>query len=401
MNEIKILLDNFQSISSGELTFKTGLNFIIGQSNSGKTATFRALKALLLNPAGSQRFIKRGHSSSTVTMYYNGNEITWKRGQKDSNYTINGESYLKTGKSNVFKILEGETGFVEGDDSAIMNIEEELQLPFPFGYSKSDLFKLYENVFCVSDSAAILKSAKNNEDEIKTEISFIDNELVKNKRKLEELNTFKNEIDLNKLRNDLTFLESNKSKIENLQDGIELIRKLIVLSEINFPQFDLSENKILSYQEKVKINELIDRLKEGHSLSKSMKIIEFTDHTAGLQDLYKTLTEVNKLKLMKTFVLPSVTFKDLSGEYDELISLKKTVTIMKKLDDIQIQALTFEDKLKRYNELVKYLKEIKEIADTGRAKNAMLKEVKAKLQGISEKLKEFKVCPLCHQPINN
>ena len=59
-NELKLSLENFQSISEGELIFHTGTNVIIGQSNSGKTATFRALKACLSNPIGSQRFIKKG-----------------------------------------------------------------------------------------------------------------------------------------------------------------------------------------------------------------------------------------------------------------------------------------------------------------------------------------------------
>ena len=59
MNELKLSLHNFQSIAEGELTFQTGLNFIIGQSISGKSATFRALKECLLNRAGSQRFIKK------------------------------------------------------------------------------------------------------------------------------------------------------------------------------------------------------------------------------------------------------------------------------------------------------------------------------------------------------
>ena len=46
-NELKLSFENFQSISQGELVFHTGTNVIIGQSNSGKTATFRGLKACL------------------------------------------------------------------------------------------------------------------------------------------------------------------------------------------------------------------------------------------------------------------------------------------------------------------------------------------------------------------
>lgn len=368
MNEIKILLDNFQSISSGELTFKTGLNFIIGQSNSGKTATFRALKALLLNPAGSQRFIKKGHSAAQVTMLYNGNEITWKRGQKDSSYIINGETYIKTGKSDVFKILDEDTGFVQGDDSAIMNIEEELQVPFPFGYSKSDLFKLYENVFCVSDSATILKSAKGNEDEVKSEISLLDNELTKNKKKLEELESFKKEINIDELKSMLSSLSKNKERIETLSDGLNLIKQLVALKTLKLPEQPILNNKVEEYNEKVKLLKTVQSLKELHSLGKSLKVEEFTSNL---------------------------------DKYKELFNLRRVVNHLRSINEIKVEVQSFENKLNQYKDLVSYLKEIREIQSAGKAKTAELQQAKAKVAEIENKLKEFKVCQLCHQPLNN
>ena len=119
-NELKLSLENFQSISKGELIFHTGTTVIIGQSNSGKSATFRALKACLMNPAGSQRFIKKGHSCAEVSLEYNGNIIIWKRTKSESSYEINGEKYVKTGKSNVFNILDN-TGFARDYNDNIMN----------------------------------------------------------------------------------------------------------------------------------------------------------------------------------------------------------------------------------------------------------------------------------------
>ena len=186
MNNLKLSLQNFQSISEGELVFQVGLNVIIGQSNSGKSATFRALKACLANPSGSQRFIKNGETKADVRLEYNGNVIEWQRSNKESSYVINGEKYHKTGNSSAFKILD-DTGFAQDDNEVIMNIEEELQLPFPFGVSKSDLFKLFENVFCVSDSAVILKGAKDNEDSVKSDLMSLEMERQKNSMKIKEL----------------------------------------------------------------------------------------------------------------------------------------------------------------------------------------------------------------------
>lgn len=400
MNELRLLLDNFQSISSGELVFKTGLNFIIGQSNSGKTATFRALKACLLNPAGSQRFIKKGHSSTTVTMYYNGNQIEWKRSQKDSSYVINGESYLKTGKSDTFKILDDNTGFVQGEDSTLMNMEEELQLPFPFGLSKSDLFKLYENVFCVSDSATILKSAKANEDEIKNNITLIDNELMKNKRKLEELESFKNEINLVEMNSLLDKLSRNKERVETLQDGLIILKKITALHQLKFPLVTYSSESLSKYNEKIMLLSTVAKINKISKLEEQLSYKEFLDKTVRLSNAYKIQSEVRILKEIRKMLLPTISVSDSLRKYSELKNLKNCIEQLKNLDKIKLQVVEFYDNIEKYRSLKKYLEDIKGITDAGRSKQLAKKQAELRVQQLTEQLKKFKVCPLCHQPIN-
>ena len=245
MNELKLSLQNFQSISEGELTFSTGLNFIIGQSNSGKSATFRALKACLLNPKGSQRFIKKGHNKSIVTLYYNGNEITWDRTNKESSYFINGQQYIKTGASDSFKILMDDTGFVKDEkEGALMNMEEELQLPFPFGVSKAELFKLFENVFCVSDSAVILKAAKEQEDNIKDNIEGLELDSLKIQSKLSNLQDFKEAVDLGKLYSYKELLVNKSERVETLKEGLPLIKRVV---RINQAHLEVEEKSFKTY----------------------------------------------------------------------------------------------------------------------------------------------------------
>ena len=259
-NELKLSLENFQSISKGELIFHTGTTVIIGQSNSGKSATFRALKACLMNPAGSQRFIKKGTKSSSVSLEYNGNQIIWKRTPKESSYIINGEEYLKTGKSNAFKIIE-DTGFAVDSNDTIMNIEEELQLPFPFGMSKADLFKLYEDVFCISDSAIILKSARASEDKVKADIVAYENELNKNQNKLKELLDFKSSVDIEELKSKRDKLSNKYSRILFLQEGLPIIKKAVLVQNFYIHEFSFKD-KYEAYKDKKNLKIEIIRLKK-------------------------------------------------------------------------------------------------------------------------------------------
>ena len=345
MNELKLSLHNFQSISEGELIFNTGLNFIIGQSNSGKSATFRALKACLLNPKGSQRFIKKGTKGASVTLIYNGNEITWDRSSKESSYLINGQEYIKTGTSDSFKILINDTGFVKDEkEGALMNIEEELQLPFPFGISKADLFKLFENVFCVSDSAVILKAAKEQEDNIKDNIDALELDEAKVQNKLRNIQEFKDEIDLEKLRNYKALLEGGSKRIEILKEGLPLIKKVI---QIDKAKLEVGEEDFIDwfspYLEALELKKVLIRIKDLHNLNKDLQEldIELVDLKEKYWDLVKFQNVVRTLTRVENILAPEQDFKNCLQHYEVLKSLNNTLQKLIELNKIKVREENF------------------------------------------------------------
>lgn len=351
MNELRLKLQNFQSISSGELLFSTGTNVIIGQSNSGKSATFRGLKACLINPAGSQRFIKKGTKEASVTLEYNGNQIEWKRTAKESSYEINGETYLKTGRSNSFKIID-DTGFVCDSNDVIMNIEEELQLPFPFGISKSELFKLYEDVFCVSDSSIILKSAKEKEDEVKRDIVFTENELEKNKVKLDSIKQFQKEVDISELENAKSKLILKRDRLNLLSDGLSTIKRAALVDKITIPEKEfpdlLKEHKSL-----LKVKKTSENLKKLHSLSKKLKDCREPEYI----DM---------------------------GLYKSLKKLKETAIKLKEIGSLELPEQTFNNKLFVYHELQDYVSELKRIKTKIKINLEKLRSIQATIKATEE-----------------
>ena len=373
MNELKLFLKNFQSISEGELVFMTGLNFIVGQSNSGKSATFRALKACLLNPKGSQRFVKKGNNKSIVTLLYNGNEVTWERTNKESSYYINGQQYIKTGSSDAFKILMNDTGFVKDErEGALMNIEEELQLPFPFGTSKTDLFKLFENIFCVSDSAVILKAAKEQEEAIKDNIEALELDKIKIESKLEHLKEFKESLDLDRLRDYKDYLEQTENKIGALKNGLPEIKKALRISEANLEVKERGFNNLLSlYFEACNLKKTIIRSKKLHRLNKSLQELKIEEN-------------------------------DLKGEYEDLLSLKITLHKLINLNKIKVEEKSFTSNLETLLELKSLQKFLKEtLPEQLKSLEEDQKREEERILGIEAKLKSFKVCPLCHRPLKN
>ena len=402
-NKLKLSLINFQSITNGELEFETGLNFIVGQSNSGKSATFRALKACLSNPSGSQRFIKKDSNIAEVILEYNDNVIDWKRTKSESSYNINGEEYVKTGKSDAFKIVE-DTGFARDHNDTIMNIEEELQLPFPYGVSKTDLFKLFENIFCVSDSAIILKSAKDHENEVKSDIGLLENEVSKVKNKLYELGKFKKEISLSKLKSARDKIVEKQNNLDKLNDGIEIIKTAVEVSNIKLPKSLKFSNKLDQYSELAKIKELMNQLSELHKTSQSLKGIKAPNSVdlreyKELTTIQKDLTILNKLLQIDT----KETFKpkqiDLN-KYSELNKIIRDVNIVKQLAQLEIPSYNIQNKLENYEQLITYKDELTKIMIAGKEAVEKKKGITKRLGEIQDKLKTYKVCPLCHKPLN-
>ena len=398
-NELKLSLENFQSISQGELIFHTGTNAIVGQSNSGKTATFRALKACLSNPTGSQRFIKEGTSKSVVTLEYNGNQIVWVRTPKESSYIINGEKFIKTGRSNAFKLLE-DTGFTTDSNDTIMNIEEELQLPFPFGISKTDLFKLYENVFCVSDSAIILKAANGKEEETKNNIVALENDLTKNRNKQAAIKSFKEEVDIDFLKGARNSLLEKSSRVKALSEGLDIIHKAVSTQEFRVKEKSFT-NRIPKLKESCALKKQISTLKELHDLCKDLKGLEIPQEIDLVE--YKVLVELGKLlkKLKKTsdFQVLEEKFTNKLENYENLKEISDVVHKLKKVKSLKVPEETFVNKLDEYIELKEYIASLKFIEYTIKDKEEQLHRVKKILEEKEGQLKGFRVCPLCHRPL--
>ena len=404
MNELKLSLHNFQSISEGELTFQTGLNFIIGQSNSGKSATFRALKACLLNPAGSQRFIKRDKNRATVTLEYNGNEISWDKTNTTNRYFINGEEYRNTGKSDAFKILNDETGFVKAEKGNIlMNMEEELQLPFPFGISEAELFKLFENVFCVSDSAVILKAAKEQDDNVKSNMEALDLESLKVQSKINNLQEFKEFVDLERLEDYKDYLKVKDERLNELKDGLDVIKLAVKLSKAKLEVGEKDFEDLFSpYLKALECKKALIQLKELVHLGKSLQELQYNG--SNLKEKYveaqATQKLVNELKSIEGIVLPEMSFSSKIEHYNELKELQNTLRSLKGISKIKLQELSFESKLERLKELQELSTYIKVTLPQQISKlEEEEKREKERVGSIEVKLKEFKVCPLCHHSL--
>lgn len=74
--------------------------------------------------------------------------------------------------------------------------------------------------------------------------------------------------------------------------------------------------------------------------------------------------------------------------------------MIKNIEDIKVPETTFEDKLLEYNSLKEYALHLKNLKEEIKRKKIKLEEVNKLVQEEEEALKGFKVCPLCHKPLD-
>lgn len=399
MESFNIDLKNFQSIAEADLEFTPGINLIVGQSNSGKTAILRAVNAVIDNPTRGKYYIKKGAKSSEVDINYEGNNIGWKRTPSESTYEINGELFKKTGRDNLFD-LNKNTGFVTDSSGNVMNIEGEWNLPFPFDRTPSELFKLFENVFCISDSAVILKSFKDEEASIVKDKLVQEDKLARLNKKHDALKELETEINIPKYSKKLKIFKKNTERYKEIIADIKKIENSERFSKVNVDEVTPPiEDNSNSYVEALKdykfLVKVIQRQKFFKSLPASVIVGDTIDKYVQAREDYSHLIHAKELKnidLSKECNVDGSTISKYVETYKDYEELKRLSNVSE--FDI-IKECNVDNTLEEYEVLLQDIKFISRCYDKCKELKGKYLAIENKVTEAQEKLSRYKVCPLC------
>src|SRR5687767_10377413 len=84
----QIRLSNFQSHADTTVDLHPGVNVIIGHSNVGKSAIFRALNWVLRNRPSGTGFIRHGQKEVEVTISSDEGCVLRQRGKSKNSYQV-------------------------------------------------------------------------------------------------------------------------------------------------------------------------------------------------------------------------------------------------------------------------------------------------------------------------
>lgn len=176
---IALAIKDFQILENVRFDFKPGLNVITGPSGSGKTAVLRALRCLVLNPKGSQRYIREGQSQAVVAIKFgDAPAVTWYRTKTSTSYKVGSEVFIKAGKTKADRLTPDFPLVIEESTNRVLSLTGEWDHLFPFDKSPSEMFTLFEDLFQVESAEVILDLMKADEVAKKDRVAELDRKIL-------------------------------------------------------------------------------------------------------------------------------------------------------------------------------------------------------------------------------
>ncbi len=448
----KIILENFQSHKYSQLEFKEGLNAIIGSTDSGKTAIFRALKWALYNEPQGDYFVREGEDYVSVKVFFdtgiivnryrrksrNGYELTY----PDGNVLVFEGFGVKVPKEVIEATKIRKVSFTSTEDRSL-NMAEQLEGPFLLsdtpGTKAAAIGKLVEADVVdyaltqtnqdLRNKRNVLKVSKENLDTLREDLKSYEylEDLEITIQKLEEIQRVKEKVEHNlqilesinlSYTNTLTNISRFESQVKGLAGIEEVERKYFEIFE-KFSRLEKfqSLNERLSKVQSNRIfqSNLIENLKGADKAGKILPSIDSHNRKlevlSNISDRLKVIikrieeneTTFSKLKNLELISKNESILRDKIGKYgifvkffNELTLLKSRISkgnhYIKQFDEIGKSDLIAEE-IDIQNEKLKILEskkvELKTLEDKIRNESIEIKKLESKLEKDTEEYFEY------------
>ena len=346
---MKIKFKNFQALKSEEIEFSPGLTLITGPTDNGKTAIFRGLLSFLTNSVDAPAYIngdaskeKGDEAELSVTLIEEGlPKIEFHRTKSKAWYMIDGKKFSKLARTTIFDIypdMHKKFVYDPNDSRKILNFQSEGDSAFPFDRSDAEMFKLFEKIFNISDTKAIMDTLKKEDEDVTMKLNMS----MQEKARLE-------------------------TELEILKESIGSVNRHLLLSYIDQYKHVSSTGERLRGL-LLKIASYANVLKESACLP---QMSQFDDN---LKDRVVSLAgKIDSCLKMQEYIgnCPQVEFSALEDVEPKVASMKNSIL---KLEEI-------ESKIQELNSCISVASSIKEQTE--------------------QELKKFSKCPLCGHDVES
>ena len=362
MKNIKsITLKNFQSWKNSTIKFTKGLNIIIGNSDSGKSAIFRAIDSIFTGKFYPD-YMRKQEKESSVKLEFDDN-TKFVRGKNKTKQTAeaNEIKFERIGKEmpqEYFDLL-GRTNIVVGDKEIPVCLRNQDDSYFFINNSDYEKSKIIGSVCGIDIVDKVVESVNKDIRENNSKIKFLNEQIEKNTNLKEEI---KNEYQIKKI--DLDILTKNFDKLNNDYQF------LVFLSNINCKVKSLKVEMESFLTKQKYLLEILNNFKSENLEENILLLDKLKKYWLNLNEIQY---EINSLGVRYNYI--DVFIKN-APNFDFLTNLVEIYDKSKKLSKTKEKII----KLNEQNDLLN-------------------KEIQLLNNELKFLMKDFKQCPLCGSEI--
>lgn len=356
-NIIKLNLKNFQSWKEATINFTKGLNIIIGNSDSGKSALFRAIDAIFTGKLYPDYLRKKEKEVRVELEFNDGSKFIREKNKTKQTAEANGVKFERIGKEipqDYFDIL-GKTDIIVSDKKIPVCLRNQDEAYFFINSSDYEKSKIIGSVCGIDLVDKIVEEINKDIRDNNSKIKFIKEQIENNESKLSE----------------------EKNKLEEISKNFDIQTdiKETVLKDVKVLEFILdSFNKLNTIKEE---SEAIKQCKD--------KLERFINNTADY-DFNKQISELKNIF-------------NLGNSYFECMTEISSLEVRSVYNEMFVKnAPNFEDTevlkvlLGLYNKNQNNSDLITNLISESQALTTDIGNLERKKQFL---MKDFKTCPLC------
>lgn len=210
-----VRISNYQSHADTELEFHPGVNVLVGSSDSGKSAIFRAMTWVMTNRPLGNAFCRWGTKKTQVDLTIDpDNTIGRTKSKSENNYLFQGRELLAG-----TEVPEDIQRTLKIDPQ--INIQQQISAPFLLSSSPGEVATFFNDIAGLSDIDLSIKNLKSWQAGHIRIIKRLDLDIEKQQAQVEEMKY------LDQAELDLESLERKQSELDQIQADHKQIKDLI------------------------------------------------------------------------------------------------------------------------------------------------------------------------------
>jgi len=329
----KLIIKNFQSWNKLEITFSENVNILVGLSDSGKSAIFRAMYWVVFNRPLGDAFRTWDTKETSVTLITNKHVIKRVKGDKQNYYELDGAVFKAFGQEPPDEIKDA-----FGIDRKL-NIQTQTDPIFMLSESPGQVAQYLNDI---ANLSKIDTTVKKGNSLLKRIISSLDSELKKEEKLQNQIDDFP---DFTQTKNLIAKIYACDHTSRQNEKEIYLIDRLLNrLKESKNKLNNKNELKKLKelIKQKERINEYQENLKKTHrNLSDKVKDIIY------LQEVIEKTNYKKTKKLMKELILLN------TGNDIHKGLIQETRNVLDRINECQETVKNLQKKLKEHKQNLK------------------------------------------------